>query len=229
MFGLASLMWLSKPFRIKSYTLLDGNYNRIPYKCDKTSGFRHCLSFGPDGRGGHIVVNLKGRASRPINGRGSDAEGLEQPRDRPFNAWRIPKAEKAKAIVQDIIGQVQVYEQYYGLRKRRRKSTDQQAFEATVSALICDIAHHYLTEREGGVFVTRSNQVLGQRSRYRSVAYGKCLPTIIDRLATPEMAFVKQEVGSRNPFTGDNRTVIHVTAVAVSFRGLKTKALTYMT
>jgi hypothetical protein len=35
------------------------------------------------------------------------------------------------------------------------------------------------------------------------------LPTIIDRLASPEMAFLKQEVGSRNPFTGDRRTVIH--------------------
>jgi hypothetical protein len=133
----------------------------------------------------------------------------EPARDRPFNAWRIPKAENAKAMVQDVIGQVQVYEQYYGVRKRRRKNTDQQAFEATVSALICDIVHNYLTGRDGGVFVTRSNQVLGQRSRYRPLAYGKCLPTIIDRLAKPEMAFLKQEVGSKNPFAGDRRTVIH--------------------
>ena len=149
------------------------------------------------------------KADTHSNQPGRANDEIESPRDRPFNAWRTPQTEKAKAIVRDIIGQVQVYERYYAVRKRRRKNEDQQTFEATVSALICDAAQHYLTERGGGVFVTRSNQVLGQRSRYRPLAYRKCLPTIIDRLATPEMAFLKQEVGSRNPFTGDRRTVIH--------------------
>ena len=102
------------------------------------------------------------KADTHSNQPGRANDEIESPRDRPFNAWRTPQTEKAKAIVRDIIGQVQVYERYYAVRKRRRKNEDQQTFEATVSALICDAAQHYLTEREGGVFVTRSNQVLGQ-------------------------------------------------------------------
>jgi hypothetical protein len=80
---------------------------------------------------------------------------------------RAPKIAAAWAVVQDVLRQVQNYEWYYRLRARRRKPTDQHVFEATVSAVICDLIHHHLTYRPHGVFITRSKQFLGRKSRYR--------------------------------------------------------------
>ena len=41
--------------------------------------------------------------------------------------------------------------------------------------------------------------MLGRKSRYRPLAYGKSLPDILDRLASPEMEFVTQHLGYRIP------------------------------
>ena len=76
--------------------------------------------------------------------------------------------------------------------QRARKPDDQNAFEATVEAIICDLIHHHLTGEKGAVLITRSNKVLGRKSRYRPPAYGKILPDVLDRLTAPEMGFVVQ-------------------------------------
>jgi hypothetical protein len=130
------------------------------------------------------------------------------PPARPFNPWRTPKTERVKAVVGDVLNQVQNFEKYLRERQRRRKAADQQAFEATIAAVICDLIHHHLSGQGDGVFITRSNQILGRKSRYRPLAYGKSLPDILDRLASPEMEFVSQQLGSRNPFFGDRRTIV---------------------
>ena len=157
-------------------------------------------------RGGHIVVSVKGcnrrRQEQEID------EGPRLPPARPFNRCRSPKTEHAKIIVGDVLKQIQNYEKYYKKRQRRRKPADQQAFEATVTAVICDLIHHHLSGQGDGVFITRSNQVLGRKSRYRPLAYGKSLPDILDRLASPEMEFVTQHLGYRHPFLGDRRTLV---------------------
>ncbi len=138
----------------------------------------------------------------------AEEEAPERPKDWPFNPWRVPRSDNMRAVVEDVQNQLRRYEEHDGLRRRRRKPADQATFEATVSALVCDLTHHHLTGRDGGVFITRSNQVLGTRSRYRPPAYGKTLPTILDRLSTPEMSFLVQEEGGQNPFTGPRRTTI---------------------
>jgi hypothetical protein len=114
----------------------------------------------------------------------------------------------AKEVFKDILNQVQNYEKYFKLRQRARKSDDQDAFEATVEAVICDLIHHHLTGEKGAVLITRSNKVLGRKSRYRPPAYGKTLPDVLDRLTAPEMGFVVQNLGHLNPFGGNRRTTI---------------------
>jgi len=138
-----------------------------------------------------------------------DAEGDDAPpRDRPFNPYRFPRNNRVKVVVADVLNQVQNYEKHFGLRKRKRKPADQETFEATVSAIVCDLMHHQLTGSKGGVAITRSNTILGRRSRYRPVAYGKALPAILDRLTAPEMAFVEQDVGYEGIFGPSRQTTI---------------------
>lgn len=137
-----------------------------------------------------------------------DDPGEAPPRDRPFNAYRCPRSDKTGAIVADVMIQLQNYEKLLKLRQRKRRPDDQVTFEATVSAIVCDLIHHHLTKRDGLVAIPRSNQTLGRASRYRPVAYSKALPTILDRLASPEMQFVDMEVGYQNPFGLARQTMI---------------------
>jgi hypothetical protein len=156
-------------------------------------------------RGGHIVVKMIAVKRNRVQ----DVEEEPQlPAARPFNPGRNPKSERAKAVVGDVLNQVQNYEKHHRKRQRRRRAVDQETFEVTVAAVVCDLIHHHLSGQGDGVFITRSNQVLGRRSRYRPQAYGKSLPEILDRLASPEMEFVTQQLGCKNPFDGDRRTIV---------------------
>lgn len=145
---------------------------------------------------------------RQVCARDTKDEEPEPPGARPFNPWRIPKTERARAVVEDVLNQIQNHERYYGARQRRRKAPDQKVFEATLSAIICDLMHYHLTGRDGGVFITRSKQILGRKSRYYPLAYGTTLPDTLDRLATPQMAFMVQHIGIKNPFFVPRRTII---------------------
>lgn len=138
-----------------------------------------------------------------------DSIPQEQPtEDRPFNPFRAAKTAKAQAIVADVLRQLQNYERHRGLRQRQRKATDQQTFETTVAALVCDLLHRFITKPTGWVSVSLSNQDLGRASRYRAAAMSKTLPTIIKRLAEPELAFVEMEIGHQGYFGPARRTVI---------------------
>ncbi|ERP87259.1 hypothetical protein Q669_10870 [Labrenzia sp. C1B10] len=128
--------------------------------------------------------------------------------DRPFNPWRTPKSDNVRLVIEEIIGMLQAYEEHFGLRQRKRKPTDQETFEQAVSAVLCDVMYHHLLGEPGGVAITRSNTVLGRKSRYRPSAYNKKLPAILDLMAAPEMAFITQEMGHQEHFSAARRTVI---------------------
>lgn len=133
----------------------------------------------------------------------------EQPTDdRPFNPFRAPKTAKAQGVVADVLGQLQSYERHKGLRQRQRKPSDQATLETTVAALVCDLMHRFITKPSGWVSVSLSNQDLGRASRYRAAAMNKALPTIIKRLAEPEMTFIEMEIGHLGYFGPARRTVI---------------------
>lgn len=130
-------------------------------------------------------------------------------KDRFFNPRRIPSSDKARAIVADVLGQVQKLETLHGLRKRGRKAKDQMVFEATVTAIISDLMYHQASGAEGGIAITRSNRYLGTSDRYRHPALNKAMPQLLDNLARPVMAFIEQDLGEDNPFGGQRRTTIH--------------------
>lgn len=138
---------------------------------------------------------------------GDEAEA--EPRDRPFFPYRCAKSDNVRAIIQDVLTQVQNFELHDKLRKRRRREADQVSFEATISAIICDLIHLHLTHPDRLLAITRSNQILGSKGRYRPAAYGKALPVILDRLASPEMNFIKMSVGNQNPFGPARQTAIN--------------------
>lgn len=136
-------------------------------------------------------------------------QGTDRPVDSPFNPWRFAKTKASKAVVALAIADIQLFEGHHGLRKRTRRQRDQESFELTVEAVLCDLMHHKLYRRPGGIYVTRSNAVLGHRNRYRPLVYGKTLPDILDRLAEPELGWIVQDLGDGDGRYGARRTAIH--------------------
>lgn len=124
-----------------------------------------------------------------------ETEAAQAASDRFFDAFRDASTSQAKAVVSDIVQQLQGYEQYYELRKRDRKLKDQKIFEETVTAVCCDLVHAHLTHPDIHISISLSNQKLGRKSRYRSPAEGKTLPYIIKLMAAEEMAFLEIEKG----------------------------------
>ena len=118
-------------------------------------------------------------------------------RDRPFNCHRIPKTAPAADLVADLINQLEKYEEFKGLRKRRRKDKDQDTFKKVVAAVVCDVIHGYLINPEQELTVALSKRVLGHVSRYRPLWYGKVFSAVLERLAAPEMAFIVMTKGAR--------------------------------
>src|SRR5688500_12468197 len=79
--------------------------------------------------------------------------------DRFFEPWRAPRTDKAKALVADVIRQVESYE---GLRKRRDRARTRSAQTVTtIAAVVCDLAHAHLKGHTGGLAVSRSFRELG--------------------------------------------------------------------
>jgi hypothetical protein len=129
----------------------------------------------------------------------------DAPQDTWFNPYRLPKTERAWTIVRDVLGQVQSFEQHFGLRERGRRQADQERFEASIAAIIADLTHFHLSNAPGGLVITRSKTMLGRRSRYRPPVYNRTIPDILDRLASPSMAFIEQSKGRQLSFDGPPR------------------------
>jgi hypothetical protein len=139
---------------------------------------------------------------------GAQLSATKGHRDRGFNPWRFAATERAQAVVREAIGSVERYEHHRAPRKRNRKSDDQKTFELTVEAVLCDLINHTLVGFPKGVFITRSGEVLSNRSRYKAPALNKRLPDLLDKLASPELAWIDQRKGQWS-WTGDGaRTVI---------------------
>ncbi|TGV75641.1 hypothetical protein EN792_054935, partial [Mesorhizobium sp. M00.F.Ca.ET.149.01.1.1] len=114
-------------------------------------------------------------------------------RDRPFNPYRFAASDNSKGLVKEAIGLLSTYEDRFGLRRNKRRPRDQETFKQTVDAILSDLIHGQLVGGSG-IFVTRSNRILGAKSRYRPAVYSKAFPAILDLLSKPEMAYVEQDV-----------------------------------
>jgi hypothetical protein len=133
----------------------------------------------------------------------------DQPRDRPFDDWRRPKSDAAKAVVSEITNELQNYETRTGARQRARKNgRDRDTFEQTVAAVVSDLIHRALTAPQGKLYIPLSNQVLGRDWNYRSPVLNQTVPDIIKHLASPELGWLVFEKGYRTPFVDSRRSTI---------------------
>lgn len=127
--------------------------------------------------------------------------------DRAFNPYRYAAGENAKAIVTEAITTVGNYEKFFGLRQNKRRLADKETLEITVDALLSDLMHNYLLERHDAIYVTRSNTVLGTKSRYRPRAYSKMFPHVLDILSSPELPYIVQDIAPPLPGVTKSTTI----------------------
>ncbi|MEM7430682.1 MAG: hypothetical protein AAF351_01960 [Pseudomonadota bacterium] len=101
-------------------------------------------------------------------------------------------------------------------RKRRRRNSsskpDATKFRLLVEGLVCDLAHRNALEPDGWLVVSRRNDDIAGRSRYKPEYLGKPLPHLLDTLATPEIGFIEQRLGKHvRGTTFGNSTMIRPT------------------
>ena len=121
----------------------------------------------------------------------------DDPRDRPFNPWRCPKTNTAKALVAEATDALEDEERRAGKRKRKRRPQDQANFKKAVAAILADVMHHVLDGHPGGLSVTRSKRQLTAASRYRPAFIGKTFPDILDALSSAGL--IQQKVAPNRP------------------------------
>ena len=131
----------------------------------------------------------------------SNLEQVPLPVDRFFDPWWTAASDAMRAVVSDVISQVQAYETHEELRKRTRKQSDRTIFAAAVEAVVCDMTRAFLDGDSRGTAVPLSNTILGKRSRYRPAAYSRTLPQLLSVMASPELDFIRMEKGNQ----GDHR------------------------
>lgn len=137
-----------------------------------------------------------------------DLPAEKGPRDRAFNPWRFAKSDAAKAIIAEAVHMVEAYENHRAPRKRKRKANDQRTFEATIEAVLCDLISHELIGFPKGIHITRSKQILGVASRRKAPALNTKLPELLDKLAKPELDYIRLTKGHQTPFGPAKRTTI---------------------
>ena len=137
-----------------------------------------------------------------------DGADSPKPGTRFFDPWRRPAGPSMTVLVAKVVGAVEGHETTGNLRQRRRRAGDQSVFETTVAAIVCDLAHQHFAGATSGITVSRSKQVLTQRSVYRPAIYGEGFTRVLDHLAA--LDFLQQVVGYQG-FGGDKgeRTTIH--------------------
>lgn len=116
---------------------------------------------------------------------------------RSFNPWRKPASGPAETLIAHVQASCEEVEQHRSIRTRRRCERDQKTFLRTVEALVCDLIHLHHSRRQPTIRVSRSNDILRRRSRYRSPVHTKVLPDVLDLLSHPELGWIVQQKGEQ--------------------------------
>uniref|UniRef100_UPI00404707B5 hypothetical protein n=1 Tax=Polynucleobacter sp. TaxID=2029855 RepID=UPI00404707B5 len=117
-------------------------------------------------------------------------------RDRFFNPLRQGKTASAKALIADVIRQLQGYESHLELRKRSRKKRDLEIFNRQIEAIICEAVHRHLTGADKRIAISLSNRHLSRKDS-ESKILNNTLSQNIKNLASPEMAFIELQAGNQ--------------------------------
>lgn len=171
---------------------------------------------------GHINSNEEIRMkARKVTGKASALAIEKQPKDRPFNGFRIAKTTAARTLVNTIVAVVESFEAHHQLRSRARRAVDQTTFERQIEAVICDAAYHAIMKPDAWLAISFSKTVLGRKDRYRPSVLRETLPEIVRILADQTMQFVELQESVYSPF---NKAVNRQTTIRAGARLLKSIA-----
>ena len=118
-------------------------------------------------------------------------------RDRFFNPLRQAKTASAKALVADVVHQLQSYERHDKLRKRSRKKRDLEIFNRQIEAIICEAMHRYLTGANKRIAISLSNRYLARKDAESNIL-NNTISQNLKNLSAPVMAFLELQAGDRN-------------------------------
>jgi len=130
----------------------------------------------------------------------------DEQQDRFFDSWRTPLSDTARTIVNEVIADVERFEQTHSPRRRKRKVAYQVTFETTIGAVTCDLIHAFLSNDGRTHVVPRSKRVLDNKDRYKCPAISGTLPTVLDLL--DGAGWLHQEMGCLRPFGRNQLTSI---------------------
>jgi hypothetical protein len=118
-------------------------------------------------------------------------------RDRFFNPQRKAKSASAKALIADVIHQLQSHESHDQLRKRSRKKRDLEIFQRQIEAIICEAIHRYLTGANKRIAISLSNRYLARKDAESNIL-NNTISQNLKNLSAPVMAFLELQAGDRN-------------------------------
>lgn len=118
-------------------------------------------------------------------------------RDRFFNPLRMAKSASAKALVADVINQLQNHETHDQLRKRARKKKDLEIFQRQIEAIVCEAVHRYMTGANKRIAISLSNRHLGRKDAQSNIL-NNTISQNLKNLSSPVMAFLELQAGDRN-------------------------------
>jgi len=127
------------------------------------------------------------------------------PSDRRLNHRRYAATVRAQRIIETATTDLIAFEQRHSPRIRSRREADLRTLQVTIDAILSDLMHHHAIGGHGDLRVSRSKRMHEGGSRYRASISTKALPDILDRLASPELALIEQEIGTEGSFGGKGR------------------------
>lgn len=115
---------------------------------------------------------------------------------RPFDPYRRAGSPTLKATIEALTSEFLAAEDALQIRQRKRREKDLAVLHLTLEALLCDLIHLAITAPGQPLLVPRSKATLSRTSRYRPQGvYSEALPQVIDLMANPALAWVREERG----------------------------------
>lgn len=135
--------------------------------------------------------------------RHSEDDFDQTPDAQHFNPWRKPRTDRALTAVRSAISSIEAIES----RSRARRPLDKAKFEATVTALICDLLYrHAVAAAEKTIIVDRSNRNLeARKTRYQHPHIGGSFRMVQDLLARVGLIHIR--LGVRKKDSGVRTTI----------------------
>lgn len=137
------------------------------------------------------IVELLGVGPRLV-----EVSGL--PKDRKFEPFREPLTEVGKALVAEVQRRLQASE----MRSRRRKEADQAIFEASLSALVCDLMAGVLVDPSRRTRLEMSKRDLAAGKR-RAPFMTEQFPALVRLLCSADLGLV--DLDAARPGTSGGR------------------------